>query len=72
MELVSLVLSPTINDLTIYIFAMGVGCEIRYVGTTELKNTLYLGLPVQSTSVSKKHRSVSKKQTNKRSGCSVS
>ena len=49
-------LSSANNDLTIYVFATGVDCEIRYVGTTELKNTPYLGLPVQSTLVSKKHR----------------
>ena len=60
MELVTdaifLALSLANNDLTIYVFATGVGCEIRYVGTTELKNTPYLGLPVQSTLASKKHR----------------
>ena len=30
------------NDLTIYVFATGVGSEIIYVGTTELKNIPYL------------------------------
>ena len=51
-----LALSSANNDLTIYVFATCVGCEMRYAGTTKLKNTPYLGLPVQSTLVSKKHR----------------
>ena len=41
-DVVFLVLSSENNDLTIYVFATGVGCEIRYVGTTELKNIPYL------------------------------
>ena len=32
-----LVLLSVNNDLFICVFATGVGCEIRYVGTTELK-----------------------------------
>ena len=55
-DVVFLVLSSANNELIIYVFAAGVGCEIRYVGTTELKNTPYPGVPVQSTLVSKKHR----------------
>ena len=46
MELVTnvifLVFSGGNNDLTVYVFATGVGYEIRYVGTTELKNIPYL------------------------------
>ena len=30
------------NDLIIYVFATGVGCKIRSVGSTELKNVPYL------------------------------
>ena len=41
-DVVFLVVSSENNDLTIYVFATGVGCEIRYVGTTELKNIPYL------------------------------
>ena len=37
-DAIFLALSSTNNDLTIYVFATGVGCENRYVGTTELKN----------------------------------
>ena len=57
-DVVFLVLSSENNDLTIYVFATGVGCKIRSVGSTELKNVPYLvlGLPIQSTSVSKKPR----------------
>ena len=57
-DLLFLVLSSANNDLSTYVFATGVGCEIRYVGTTKLKNIAFivLGLSVQSTSVSKKPR----------------
>ena len=41
-DVVFLVLSTANNDLNIYLFAAGVGCEIRYVSTTELKNIPYL------------------------------
>ena len=41
-DVIFLVLSSANNDLTIYVFATGVGCEIRYEGTTELKNIPYL------------------------------
>ena len=41
-DVIFLVLLSANNDLTIYVFATGVGCEIRYVGTTELKNIPYL------------------------------
>ena len=41
-DVVFLVLSSGNNDLCIYVFATGVGCEIRYVGTTELKDIPYI------------------------------
>ena len=41
-DVVFLVLSSENNDLTIYVFATGVGCKIRSVGSTELKNVPYL------------------------------
>ena len=41
-DIIFLVVSSANNDLTIYVFATGVGCEIRYVGTTELNNIPYL------------------------------
>ena len=37
-----LVLWSENNDWTIYVFATGVGCKIRSVGSTELKNVPYL------------------------------
>ena len=41
-DVVFLVVSSENNDLTIYVFATGVGCKIRSVGSTELKNVPYL------------------------------
>ena len=41
-EIIFLVLSSVNNDLSIYVFARDVDCEIRYVGTTELKNIPYI------------------------------
>ena len=41
-DVVFLVLSSENNDLTIYVFATGVGCNIRSAGSTELKNVPYL------------------------------
>ena len=37
-DVVFLVLSSANNGLIIYVFASGVGCEVRYAGTTGLKN----------------------------------
>ena len=37
-----LVLSSVNNDLSLYVFAIGVCCEIRYIGTTELKDIPYI------------------------------
>ena len=34
-------LSSEYNDLNIYVFATGVSCNIRSVGSTELKNVPY-------------------------------
>ena len=47
-DVVFLVLSTANNDLNIYLFAAGVGCEIRYVSTTELKNIPYLSVRTNS------------------------
>ena len=41
-EVIFLVLSSLDDDLFIYIFATGVGCEIKYIGTTELTNIPYI------------------------------
>ena len=41
-DVVFLVLSSENNDLTIYVFATGVGCKIRSVGSTEFNNVPYL------------------------------
>ena len=41
-DVVFLALSSKNNDGTIYVFATGVGCKIRSVGSTELKNVPYL------------------------------
>ena len=41
-----LVLSLVNNDLFIYVFATGVGCEITYVGNTELNNAAYINAKV--------------------------
>ena len=35
-------LSPVNNDLFIYVFATGVGCEIPYVGNAGLNNVAYV------------------------------
>ena len=41
-DVIFLVLSSENNDLTIYIFAIGVGCKIRSIGSSQLKNVPYL------------------------------
>ena len=48
-DVVFLVLSSKYKDLIIYIFATGVGCKIRPVGSTELKNVPYLSSRVACT-----------------------
>ena len=41
-DVVFLALSSENNDLTTYVFAIGVGCKMGLVGSTELKNVPYL------------------------------
>ena len=41
-NVIFLVLSSVNNDLSVYVFPTGVGCEIRYVGTTELTSIPYI------------------------------
>ena len=42
-------------DLFIYVFVTGVGCEIRYIGTTEMKNIPYIrAMALRSSSMSEK------------------
>ena len=48
-KLFFLVLSSVNNDLSIYVCHIGVGCEIRYVGTTELKNIPYISARANCT-----------------------
>ena len=58
-DVVFLVLSSENNDLTIYVYTTGAGCEIRYVGTTELKNIPYLsGRATCTINVSVKETSI--------------
>ena len=48
-DVIFLVLSSVNNDLHIYVFATGVGCEITYVGSTELNNVPYSSAKVTCT-----------------------
>ena len=48
-DAIFLVLSSVNNDLFIYVFAINMGCEIIYVGTTELKNIPYISARVTCT-----------------------
>ena len=41
-DVIFLVFSSADNDLYIYVFDTGVGCEIKYVGTTEMKDIPYI------------------------------
>ena len=41
-DVIFLVPSSVKNDLSLYVFVTSMGCEIRYVGTTELKNIAYI------------------------------
>ena len=41
-DVIFLVLSSVNDDLIIYVFATGVGCEITYVGSTELNKVPYI------------------------------
>ena len=48
-DVILLVLSTVNNDLFLYVFTAGVECEIRYVGTTEMKNIPYISARVSCT-----------------------
>ena len=48
-DAIFLLLSSVNNDLFNYVLATGVGCEIRYVGTIELKNVPYISARVTCT-----------------------
>ena len=48
-NLIFLVLSSANNDLVIYVFATGVGCEITYVGSAELNNVPCISAKVTCT-----------------------
>ena len=48
-DAIFLVLSSVNNDLIIYVFAAGVGCQITYVGSTELNNIPYISAKVTCT-----------------------
>ena len=48
-DVIFLFLSSVNNDLSIYVFATDVGCEMRCVGTTEFKNIPYISARATST-----------------------
>ena len=48
-DVIFLVLSSVSNDLIIYVFITGVGCEATYVGSTELNNVSYISAKVTCT-----------------------
>ena len=48
-DVIFLVLSSVNNDLHIYVFDTAVGCEVTYVGSTELKNVPYICANVTCT-----------------------
>ena len=48
-DVIFLVLSSINNDLFIYVVAASVGCEVRYIDTTELKKILYISARVACT-----------------------
>ena len=45
-NVIFLFLSSLNNALHIYVFATGVGCQVTYVGSTELNNVPYISLKV--------------------------
>ena len=57
-DVVFLILPPVNNDLFIYIFATGLGYEIKYVSNSELNSVAYISAKVNalSTSVTNKPR----------------
>ena len=48
-DAIFLVLSSVNNDLIIYVFATGVGCQITYVRSTELNNIPCISAKVTCT-----------------------
>ena len=48
-DVILLVLSTVNNDLFLDVLTAGVGYEIRYVGTTEMKNIPYISARVSCT-----------------------
>ena len=48
-DVILLVLSAANNALHIYVFATCVGCEVTYVGSTELNNAPYISAKVSCT-----------------------
>ena len=48
-DVIFLVLLSVNNDLLIYAFATGVGCEVTCVGSTELNNVPYISAKVTWT-----------------------
>ena len=48
-DVIFLVLSSVNDDLNIYVFATGVGCEVTYVGSTALNNVPYISAKVTCT-----------------------
>ena len=48
-DVIFLVLSSVNNELVIYVFATGVGCEITYVVSAELNNVPYISTKVTCT-----------------------
>ena len=45
-DVIFLVLSSVNNDLHIYVFFAGVGCEVPYIGSAELNNVPYISAKV--------------------------
>ena len=48
-DVIFLALSSVNNDLHIYVFATGVGCEITYLGSTVMNNVPYISAKVTCT-----------------------
>ena len=48
-DVILLVLSLVYNHLIIYVFVTGVGCEVTFLGSSELNNVPYISAKVSST-----------------------
>ena len=48
-DVILLVLSLVNNHLIIYVFVTGVGCEVTFLGSSELNNVPYISAKVSST-----------------------